>query len=96
MKNVEASRAVEEVAPSTEVQFRVDSSIREEERNPGVLRVNYSIDLLTQPAVARMYFSGVATIKEQDEEIERLVSSTRQPPGILKTRQDEIPLHLRS
>ncbi len=75
IKGVETNRTAEGVDENTEVTFNVDSSISESDRGPGFLALKFSMDMETQPAAARVFVSGTASVSGKEEEIDGLLES---------------------
>lgn len=75
VKTIEASKTSDETNFNSQVTFGVNSSINEVERGPGVLGMKFSIDIDTQPAAAKVFVSGAATLTGKDEEIEELLNA---------------------
>jgi hypothetical protein len=78
VKGIEANKTSDEANESTQVTFNVNSTINESDRGPGFLNLKFSMDVETQPAAARVFVSGMATLKGKDEEIEQLIGAKEQ------------------
>ena len=75
VKGIEANRTSDEVNESTPVTFNVNSSINEADRGPGFMNLKFSMDIETQPAAARLFVSGTATLKGKEDEIDELIGA---------------------
>ncbi len=75
VKGIEANKTAEEVNESTQVTFNVNSSINEADRGPGFLNLKFSMDIETQPAAARIFVSGTATLKGKEDEIDAVLEA---------------------
>ena len=75
VKGIEANKTADDANESTAVTFNVNSSITEADRGPGFLNLKFSMDVETQPAAARIFVSGTATLKGKDEEVEELLAA---------------------
>ncbi len=73
VKTVEGTRLSEDVKPTTDVTFNVNANITETERNQGQISLKFSIDMESQPAVARLALSGSAVVTGEDQEIDELL-----------------------
>ena len=73
VKGIEANKTSDEVNESTAVTFNVNSSINEADRGPGFMNLKFSMDIETQPAAARLFVSGTATVKGKEDEIDELI-----------------------
>ena len=78
VKGIEANKTSDEANESTQVTFNVNSTINESDRGPGFLNLKFSMDVETQPTAARVFVSGMATLKGKDEEIEQLIGAKEQ------------------
>ena len=75
VKGIEANKTSDEVNESTAVTFNVNSSINEADRGPGFMNLKFSMDIETQPAAARLFVSGTATVKGKEDEIDELIGA---------------------
>lgn len=75
VKGIEANKTADGVNESTPVTFNVNSSINEADRGPGFLNLKFSLDIETQPAAARIFVSGMATVRGKDDEVEEILSA---------------------
>ena len=75
VKGIEANKTSDEANESTQVTFNVNSSINEADRGPGFLNLKFSMDVETQPAAARVFVSGTATLKGKDDEIDAMIGA---------------------
>lgn len=87
VKTVEGTRLSEDVKPTTEVTFNVNATITETERNQGQISLKFSIDMESQPAVARLSVAGSAALMGEEQEIDELLlakESEGTPPIFMK------------
>ena len=87
VKNVEGTRLSEDVKPTTEVTFNVSATITETERNQGQISLKFTIDMESQPAVAKLVVAGSATLLGEDQEIDALLlakDADATPPIFMK------------
>ena len=75
VKGMEANKTSDEANESTPVTFNVNSSINEADRGPGFLNLKFSMDIETQPAAARIFVSGTATLKGKEDEIDEVLGA---------------------
>ncbi len=73
MKSVEASRTSEDIKEDTKSTFSVTASIIEGTRGPETVSMKFSVNVDTQPAGARIFVSGTATVNGKDEELETIL-----------------------
>jgi hypothetical protein len=74
IKGVEGTKLAEDVTSDSSVAFNASANIVETERNPGKLVLKFTIELNTNPEVARMTISGTAVLTGEDKEIEALLT----------------------
>ena len=73
VRNVEGTRLAELASVTPETTFSVNASITETERSQRQLDLKFTIDMESQPAVARLAVSGSAIVSGEDEEIDALL-----------------------
>ncbi|MDG6918657.1 MAG: hypothetical protein JRN62_04380 [Nitrososphaerota archaeon] len=78
VKSVEASRTSEDIKEDTKTTFSVTASVIEGTRSPGTVAVKFSVNVDTQPAGARLFVSGTATVNGKDEELETILDEKDQ------------------
>ncbi len=67
-----------------DVVYKVAVTLTETEKNPGWTGLSYSLDLTSEPSVARIQISGTAAIGGTKEEVlPFLTSGTKAPPAVL-------------
>jgi hypothetical protein len=75
LKSVEATKVAESANPDTKVVFNVNASISEGSRKTGEVVLRFSIELSTQPEIARLMANGSARITGLDTEIDTLLTA---------------------
>ena len=70
---MEAGKTSEDVNENTKVTFSVTASIMEGGRAPGSVSLKFSVNVDTQPAGARLFVAGTATVTGKDEELEGIL-----------------------
>ncbi|QQG49317.1 MAG: hypothetical protein HY247_03125 [archaeon] len=75
LEKIEASKLVPESTPDQEVVYKVNVSLKEVERNPGDVRLAFSLDVTAQPAVARITMVGSVEIVGTKQETQQLLTS---------------------
>jgi len=75
LKSVEATKVAESANPDTQVVFNVNASISEASRKTGEVVLRFSLELSTQPEIARLMANGSATITGEDAEIDTLLTA---------------------
>jgi hypothetical protein len=87
VRNVEGTRLSEDVKPTAEVTFNVNATITETERNQGQISLKFSIDMESEPAVAKLVVAGSATLLGEEQEIDALLmakDADATPPIFMK------------
>lgn len=74
IRAVEGSKLAEDVTSDSTVSFNVTANLTESERNPDKLTLKFSIELTSDPEVAKMTIAGTATITGDDKEIDSLLT----------------------
>jgi len=89
IKAVEGTKLAEDVTPDSTVGFNATANIVEAERNPDRLTLKFTIDLTTDPEVAKMTVTGTAMISGDEKEIEALLGTNNGdvPPVFMKIYQ---------
>ena len=90
IKSVEGTKLAEDVTSDSSVNFDVSANLVESERNPDRLTLKFTIELSTDPEVAKMTISGNAVITGDDKEIESLLTpkpDENVPPVFMKIYQ---------
>lgn len=88
VRRLECVRFAERDEP--EVTFDVNGSLTETDRRPDSLMIEFSIDIETQPALAKINLAGSAVIRGAQNEVQDLLSSKDQgsvPPIFMKIYQ---------
>jgi hypothetical protein len=90
IKSVEGSKLAEDVTSDSSVNFNVNANLVESERSPDKLTLKFTIELGTDPDVAKMTVTGTATLTGDDKEIETLLKPKEGesvPPVFMKIYQ---------
>lgn len=74
IKSVEGNKLAEDVTSDSSVNFDVSANIVESERNPDKLTLKFTIELNTDPEVAKMTITGTAVLTGDDKEIDTLLT----------------------
>ena len=74
IKSVEGNKLAEDVTSDSSVNFNVTANLVESERNPDKLNLKFTIELNTDPEVAKMTISGTAVLTGEEKEIEALLT----------------------
>jgi hypothetical protein len=74
IKSVEGNKLAEDVTSDSSVNFNVAANLVESERNPDRLTLKFTIELNTEPEVAKMTVVGTAVLTGDDREIEALLT----------------------
>ena len=84
IEKIAADKLVAEDVGDKDVMYKVNVTMTEKEKNPGWTGIAFTLDLTSEPAVARLQVSGTAAISGTKEEILPLLSSGKQsPPPVL-------------
>ncbi len=90
IRTVEGSKMAEDVTSDSTVSFNVAANLVESERNPDKLTLKFTIELNTDPDVAKMTISGTALVTGDDKEIDSLLNpkpGETVPPVFMKIYQ---------
>jgi hypothetical protein len=90
IKSVEGSKLAEDITSDSSVSFDVKANLIESERNPDKLTVKFTIELNTDPEVAKVTVTGTAHITGDDKEIDSLLTPKEGesvPPLFMKIYQ---------
>ncbi|MDE1854217.1 MAG: hypothetical protein KGI38_10810 [Thaumarchaeota archaeon] len=90
IKSVEGNKLAEDVTSDSSVNFNVNANLVESERNPGKLTIKFTIELSTDPDVAKMTIAGTAVLSGDDKEIDSLITPKEGesvPPVFMKIYQ---------
>jgi hypothetical protein len=90
IKSVESSKLAEDVTTDSNVSFNATANLTEGDRAPGVLTLKFTIELSTNPEVAKMVVAGTATIRGNDSEVEDMLKvegESGTPPVFMKIYQ---------
>ena len=94
VKRIETGRTAEGVTGKTEVEFNVNSSISESDRGPGFINLKFTIDMQTDPQAARLFVSGVATVKGREDDMDEFLAASEKdgtPAVFMKVYQKIYP-----
>jgi hypothetical protein len=75
IRSVEGTKLAEDVTPDSTVGFNAVANIVESERSPGKLVLKFTIDLGTDPEVAKIAVAGSAILTGEEQEIELLLAA---------------------
>lgn len=89
IKAVEGQKLAEDVTSDSTVAFNASANIVEADRTPEKLTLKFTIDLTTNPEVAKMTVTGTATIQGDEKEMEILLGTNNGdvPPVFMKIYQ---------
>jgi hypothetical protein len=90
IRSVEGSKLAEDVTADSSVSFNVAANLVESERNPEKLTLKFTIELNTEPDVAKMTIAGTAVLTGDDKEIDTLLTPKEGesvPPVFMKIYQ---------
>lgn len=90
VRTVEGSKLAEDVTSDSTVSFNVAANLTESERNPDKLTLKFSIELTTDPDVAKMTIGGTAVITGEEKEVDSLLTPSpgeTVPPVFMKIYQ---------
>lgn len=79
-----ADRLVTEDVGDRDVLYKVNVTMTETEKNPGWTGISFTLDLTSEPSVARLQVTGTAVVGGTREEVMPfLAASGQSPPPIL-------------
>jgi len=87
IEDVDAARLSEKATENATSNYSLNVSLAERDRNPDHLVLSYSLELTSQPAMAKFKVSGSATLKGTKDEIRGGISApddNRPPPVLLE------------
>ena len=90
IKSIDGNKMAEDVSSDSSVNFNVTANIVESERNPDRLTLKFTIELNSDPDVAKMAISGTAIITGDDKEIDSMLTpkpGETVPPVFMKIYQ---------
>jgi len=90
IRGIEGSKLAEDVTSDSTVGFDAVANLVESERSPGRLLLKFTIELKTDPEVAKMVVTGSATLTGDEQEIGMLLDSKdgeSVPPVFMKIYQ---------
>lgn len=74
IRSVEGNKLAEDVTSDSTVSFNVAANLMESERNPDRLTLKFTIELTTDPDVAKMNIGGTAIITGDEKEVDSLLT----------------------
>jgi len=85
IEDVDAARLSEKATENATSNYSLNVSLAERERNPDRLVLSYSLELTSQPAMARFKVSGSATLRGTKEEVRGGITAPddNRPPPVL-------------
>jgi len=87
IEDVDAARLSEKATENATSNYSLNVSLAERDRNPEHLVLSFSLELTSQPAIARFKVSGSATLKGTKDEIRGGITApddNRPPPVLLE------------
>jgi hypothetical protein len=90
IRSIEGTKLAEDVTSDSSVAFNANANLVEGDRNPGRVSLKFTIELSTNPEVAKVVISGTADLKGEDQEIEALLTPKEPdsvPPVFMKIYQ---------
>ena len=84
IEKIVADKLGTEDVGNKDVLYRLNVAMTETEKNPGWAGISFTLDMTSEPPVARLQVSGTAVIGGTREEVQPfLVSNNKSPPLIL-------------
>jgi hypothetical protein len=84
---VDAARLSDKASEDSLANYSLNVSMSERDRSPESLVLSFTLELTTQPQMARLAISGVATLTGTKDEIQDAISAPedKSPPMVLTT-----------
>jgi hypothetical protein len=83
VERIMAEKLVTDDVGDKDVLYRVNVTMTETEKNPGWAGIAFTLDLTSEPSVARIQVSGTASIGGTREEVLPVLSSSTQSPPLV-------------
>lgn len=92
VEHLEAIRLSEKATEDTSATYTINVSISERTRDPTTLSLNFELDLVAEPQIAKLIVGGVSTIAGTREEIQTAIrpADSKSPPPILFTIYERV------
>jgi len=87
LDRVEGVRLSEKTDADAKSEYKLSVSMSEKKRLPGELILNYTLDLMCQPQVAKLTVVGSVRMTGSDEEVQEIItpSDAKAPPKVVET-----------
>lgn len=83
VEKIAADKLVTDDVGDKDVLYRVNVTMTETEKNPGWTGIAFTLELTSEPSVAKLRISGTAAIGGTREEVLPLLSSSNQSPPLV-------------
>ena len=92
VERVDGSRLSDKANENAASNYNLNVSLSERDRTTEALVLNFSLELTSQPAMAKITISGYATLKGTKEEIQTGITASdeNKPPAVLVTIYERI------
>jgi hypothetical protein len=92
IERVDAARLSDKASENSPLNYSVNVSMSERDRNPQALILVFALELTDQPQLARLAVSGVATLTGTKDEIQAALEAPedKTPPPVLTTIYERI------
>ena len=92
IERVDGARLSTNASVNQPSNYGLNVSMSEKERSPEALVLSFSLELMSQPQIARLLVSGVATINGSADDIQGVIraSDPNTPPPILLTIYERV------
>jgi hypothetical protein len=80
---ITAEKLAADDVSNRDVLYKVNVTMTETERNPGWAGISFTLDLTTEPAIARLQVSGTAHVGGTRGEVSPLLSSVDKAPPLI-------------
>ena len=92
VERVDAARLSDKANENSSSNYSLNVSMAERERSPETLVLRFTLELTSQPQLARLAISGIATLAGTKDEIQSALASVddKTPPVVLTTIYERI------
>ncbi|MDA4121369.1 MAG: hypothetical protein OK404_03055 [Thaumarchaeota archaeon] len=92
VERVEGARLSEKASENAQSSYNLNVSLSERDRGSGELVLSFMLELTSQPPVARIAITGIATIKGNKDEVANEITAPddTNPPKILVTVYERV------
>lgn len=92
IERVDGGRLSDKVTENSPANYGLNVSLAERERSPASLVLSFTLELMSQPQLARIVVSGIATLTGTKDEIQGALAAPddRNPPIVLATVYERI------